>query len=890
VQQQALSPTTVVRQQDYPRDLCVHQLLEEACRENQSSVAVEFEGTSVTYAELHRRANQLARVLRANGVGREVLVGICLERSLEMAVALLGVLKAGGAYVPLDPSYGAGRIQYVLDEARVKVLITQQPLLQSLPPTSAKVLCIDTEHGLLEAESGDPIAIEVAPHNLAYVIYTSGSTGKPKGVQLEHRSVVNFLCSVRRDPGLDASDVLVAVTTLSFDIAGLEMFLPLLCGARLVIASRQATTDGVLLMRLLERSRATVMQATPATWRLLFESGWTGNAKFKVLVGGEALSPDLGRRLASCCGEVWNMYGPTETTIWSSTFRVHGRDERTVPIGYPIANTSFYVLEGGQPVEPGADGELYIGGEGLARGYFERAELTREKFVADPFSPVPGARMYRTGDLVRCRPDGAVEYLGRLDHQVKIRGYRIELGEVEAVLEQHPAVRQAVAMARDGEAGDRYLVAYYLAAPATKPSISELRRHLRCQLPEYMIPSAFVRVQEFPLTANGKVDRKALPPPSNSADESDREYVAPRNAIERRLAALWEETLQVGRIGVSDNFFEIGGRSILAARLFMKISRQFGRELPLSTLAQAPTVELLARILDGESKETRYSTLVALQASGSKPPFFCIHGGAGSTLFLKLLAERLGPDQPFYGVEPDGLDGRRFRNATVEQMATYYLSEIRRVQPAGPYYLAGYCFGGLVAFEMAQQLLHQGENAAAVILLTAPLRFRGGAACSALRRERQVSKPLRAKLATFLASPGSMLCGLAVRLKGRLWYKLQPTTFRTLLACGLRVPQSLRTDYVGRTLGAAERAYDPKPYSGSLILFSGADNEHFGENQGWSGLATSFEHHIIGQGDHLARRDLFDEPLVAETAREMAACLETARSTATAKSVGTTAN
>ncbi len=542
-------------------------------------------------------------------------------------MALLGILKAGGAYVPLDPSFGKGRIQYVLDEARVRVLITQESLRNSLPPTSADIVCLDSSWTALSGQSDQPVAAEVSPSNLAYVIYTSGSTGKPKGVQLEHRSVVNFLCSMRREPGLDSHDALVAVTTISFDIAGLEIFLPLMVGARLVVASREATFDGNRLKDLLKNSRATVMQATPTTWRLLFECGWQGDSNLKALVGGEALPPELARRLAAC-GSVWNMYGPTETTIWSSSYRVDGRDERNVPIGKPIANTSLYILDvNQQPLPPGSEGELYIGGEGLARGYFERPQLTDEKFVPDPFPHLSGARMYRTGDLARRRPDGNVEFLGRLDHQVKIRGFRIELGEVEAVLEQHPAVQQAVAVARNGEHGDKYLAAYLVAHPESRFAVSELRNHLKQQLPEYMVPSAFVTMREFPLTPNGKVDRKALPAPQSSDYQQERTYVAPRDRIEKRLVALWEDVLNVRPIGVKDGFFDLGGRSLLAARLFIKIAHKFGRELPLTTLIHAPTVEMLANELRPTAKTFDYPTLVPMK-TGGRPPFFCVHGGA----------------------------------------------------------------------------------------------------------------------------------------------------------------------------------------------------------------------------------------------------------------------
>ena len=430
------------------------------------------------------------------------MVGLCVERSVEMVIALLGILKAGGAYVPLDPAYPSDRIKYVLDDARVKLLLTQAPLLSSLPATSAEVACLDPDWRAFRNEDSSPVTGDVKPGNLAYVIYTSGSTGRPKGVQIEHRSVVNFLCSMRRQPGMTAHDVLLAVTTLSFDIAGLGALSPAVGwrpprdrfpGSH----SRWSPPDP-----LLKHSGATIMQATPTTWRVLLESGWEGDPRLKVLVGGEALSADLARQLAQRCGSVWNMYGPTETTIWSSVYKVEGKDEKLVPIGKPIANTTFYILDAKrQPVAKDAEGELYIGGDGLARGYFERDELTAEKFVPDPFSAEPGARMYRTGDLARYKQDGNVEFLGRIDHQVKIRGFRIELGEIEAVLEQHSGVNQAVVIAREDTPGDKRLVAYFVQDSPIPVKSAELREHLGKQLPDYMVPSAFVQMTRLPADA-----------------------------------------------------------------------------------------------------------------------------------------------------------------------------------------------------------------------------------------------------------------------------------------------------------------------------------------------------------------------------------------------------
>ncbi len=855
-------------QVDYPRDLCIHQILEDRARRNPESVALEFQGRVLTYGELDARANQLAHFLRGRGVKAERLVGVCLDRSIEMVVALLGVLKAGGAYVPLDPAYPSDRISYVLEDAHVSLLLTQESMLATLPPTSAEIICLDPDWGAFADVDSGRVAAVVEPGNLAYVIYTSGSTGRPKGVQLEHRSVVNFLCSMQREPGMTANDVLVAVTTLSFDIAGLELYLPLLAGGRLVVAPREATYDGRLLRQLLDESGATVMQATPTTWRVLLESGWEGNLRVKVLVGGEALSADLASQLALRCGSVWNMYGPTETTIWSSVYKVEGRDEKLVPIGKPIANTTFHILDGErQPVEKGAEGELYIGGEGLARGYFERSELTAEKFVPDPSSSTPNARLYRTGDLARYRPDGNVEFLGRIDNQVKIRGFRIELGEIEAVLEQHTGVTQAVVTAREDTPGDKRLVAYFVRAAAHSVASNELRSHAAKQLPDYMLPAAFVQMAKLPLTPNGKVDRKALPAPTLADFEIRTEFLAPRDETERKLVQLFEQVLGVSPISVNVSFFDLGGRSILAARLFTKILHVFGKELPLSTLFHSPTVEQLAKELQPSAKTAEYPTLVAIQETGSEPPFFCVHGGAGSTLFLRHLARELGDNQPFYGIEPEGLDGKRFQRPTVEQMAAHYLAEIRRVQPHGPYHIGGYCFGGLVAFEMARMLEQQGERVALVALFSAELRFNHPVVPAGSRPKRS---SVGARLRRVLSSPVKSVRSRSTAMYERAKPAVLKTTYWALLNLKFRIPPSMRTMYVVTMLGSAEQQYKPLPYSGPIILFYGTGTLEFGPNLGWEGLAERFEYCAIGDGALDSRRDIMNEPLVRITASKLA--------------------
>ncbi|MEA2146638.1 MAG: hypothetical protein QOG59_2225, partial [Solirubrobacteraceae bacterium] len=530
-------------------------------------VAVQCSERTLTYGELDAAAGRLAHRLRAMGVGREDLVGICLARSEQLLVALLGVLKAGAAYVPIDPSFPAARQAFMLSDAQVRVLVSAEALLPSLPAHDAQVLCLDRDaDGLSDEPSGVPTP-EGDAGDLAYVIYTSGSTGQPKGVEISHRALVNFLTAMRSRPGLGADDVLVAVTTLSFDIAGLELYLPLITGARVVLATAEQASDPRELARLLERSGATVMQATPSTWRMLLDAGWSGRPGLKALCGGEALPPLLADDLVACGLQLWNMYGPTETTIWSSVARI-AEVGMPITLGEPIANTSFHVLDPVGALTPvGVPGELHIGGLGLARGYRGRPELTAERFIADPFGATGDARLYRTGDRVRRRADGAIQFLGRLDHQVKLRGYRIELGEIEATLERDPGVAGAAAKVHEGPGTEPALVAYVVAAGAGL-ELDALRARLSQSLPAYMVPGTIVSLDALPMTPNGKLDRAALPAPEISSESA---YTPPRTETEVVVAGLFAEVLSCERVGAHDDFFALGGQSLLAARLMSRL-------------------------------------------------------------------------------------------------------------------------------------------------------------------------------------------------------------------------------------------------------------------------------------------------------------------------------
>jgi amino acid adenylation domain-containing protein len=582
-------------QADYPQDRCIQELFETRVQLKPHEVAVISEEEQLTYSELNRRANQVARYLRKRGVGRNVLVGILMRSSVEMVVGLLAILKAGAGYVPLDPSYPRERLAFMLEDSQAPLLLTEEQLVSSLPAHTAKAVCMDADWGQIARESDENLVCEATPDDRAYVIYTSGSTGNPKGVQINHRSVVNFLSAMRRRPGINPSDRLLSVTTLSFDIAGLELYLPLTVGACVVLASREVASDGIRLAEMLDSSHITVMQATPSTWRLLISAGWQGREGLRILCGGEAVSRDLANQLLHRGAEVWNLYGPTETTIWSTACQIE--EGTKVHIGRPIANTQTYLLDSHQQLVPiGVAGELCIGGLGLAGGYLNQPALTAEQFIPNHFSEKIGQRLYRTGDLARYLPDGNIEYLGRLDHQVKLRGFRIELGEIETVLNEHPQIKQSVVIAKEDQSGDKRLVAYLIAGQEVTPSTSELRGYLRERLPEYMVPTAFVVLDELPLTPNGKINRRALP----QADESraGAHFVAPRSPIEETLTEVWAEILGVKEVGVYDNFFELGGHSLKATQVMSQVRETFHIELPMRTLFETPTIAELALAIE----------------------------------------------------------------------------------------------------------------------------------------------------------------------------------------------------------------------------------------------------------------------------------------------------
>jgi amino acid adenylation domain-containing protein len=592
----------------YPKDRCLHELIEAQVKLTPEAVAVAFEGKQLTYSELNAKANQLARHLRKMGVVPDSLVGVCVERSLEMVVGLLGILKAGGAYVPMDPEYPKDRLAFMLEDSSVKVLLTQGKLADSLPKCNARLTRLDTDWPLIEGESDADVERRVSAEHLAYMIYTSGSTGKPKGAMNTHRGIVNRLLWMQDAYQLTAADRVMQKTPFSFDVSVWEFFWPLLAGAKLVVARPGGHRDGAYLAQLIEREKITTVHFVPSMLQAFLEQEGlreSCSSLKRVICSGEALPMEYQRRFFSVIGaELHNLYGPTEASV-DVTYWACQRESRmsTVPIGRPIANTRIYILDRRlQPVPAGVAGELHIGGVGLARGYHNRPELTAEKFISDPFSGEPGARLYKTGDLARHLPDGNIEYLGRLDHQVKIHGFRIELGEIETVLNQHPKVQSSVVVAREDKPGEKRLVGYFVARNG-EADPAEIREWLGAKLPEYMVPT-LIPLQALPLSPNGKVDRKALPAPEVKSLIPSSAYAAPQTVTEHLLASVWAKELGLEKVSVSDNFFDIGGHSLVLIRIQAKLNQSLGRHVSIVEMFQFPTIHALANHLTQPSTES----------------------------------------------------------------------------------------------------------------------------------------------------------------------------------------------------------------------------------------------------------------------------------------------
>ena len=884
---------------EYPRDKCVHQLFEEQVGRTPEAVAVVFENQQLTYRELNARSNQLAHYLRDLGVGPEMLVGICLERSLEMVVGLLGILKAGGAYVPLDPEYPAERLAFLLRDSAAAVLLTQKRLLPSLPDCPARVLCLDADASTFaELSDANPPPL-ATPHDLAYVIYTSGSTGVPKGVLVSHDNVVRLFRATQPWFDFDRRDVWTLFHSFAFDFSVWEIWGALVHGGRLVVVPSGVTRSPQEFYQLLLDERVTVLNQTPSAFRPLIAADQDARGAGElclrlVIFGGEALELESLRPWFLHHGDqkpqLVNMYGITETTVHVTYRPLRLADLNDAPgsvIGRAIPDLRLYVLESnGQPAPPGVPGEICVGGAGVARGYLNRPELTAQKFIPDPFRGQPEARMYRSGDLARYLPDGDIEYLGRIDQQVKIRGYRIELGEVEAVLGQHPQVRDRAVVARQDSSGEKRLVAYVVPRDSVALTYGQLRDYLKPKLPAYMIPSALVVLEALPLTANGKLDRRALPEPDGKGAVVSGGYTAPRTEVEERLAPMWAEALGLERVGVHDNFFELGGHSLLAIRLFTRIEAEFERSIPLSILFRAQTVSEMAAVLFEERVLDPRPRILTLRTGDSRrPPLFLVHSASGEHLGWRPLINHLGTDRPVLGLTLPEKNGVRQTFCDIEALAAYHVEQMCAVEPEGPYHLAGFSFGAAVALEIAQQLVASGRE---VGLL--------GAIDSGPGPRYQIGEPSPFHCSSFARNlyyyviddlcqtyPREMLARAYRRLKkaaervGIVPASLLPSPLlRALKRLEVeKLPSDLQR--VIEINKQARISYQPRPYPGQVTLFRVRYHSIFyhppEHDLGWGRFALGGVEVFTMSGNHT---NIMKDPRVQKIAGRLRKCLEEA--------------
>ena len=816
---------------------CVPQLFEGVAAANPDRIAVRYAGQQWTYAELNRAANRVAHGLLSRGIGPGAFAGISLERGLDLLAAIMGVLKAGAAYVPLDPTYPAERLEFMRRDSGMQLLIDSVAAISSP-----------------EEDNPPPAAAPGAP---AYVLYTSGSTGMPKGTVIPHRALSNVLDSAARIIGFTSADCWLATTTICFDIAGAELFIPLLAGGTVEIAPSSVASDGPTLATLLESSGATYWQATPSGWQILLATGWIGSPRLNAISTGEELPLEVARRIRPCVARLWNLYGPTETTIWSAWAEIPAAP-LSITIGRPIANTRVFILDRHlEPLPTGIPGDLYIAGEGLALGYLNRPDLTSERFVPNPFDP-SGSRMYRTGDIARFLPDGSIDYRSRADNQVKIRGFRIELEEIETALAGHPSITAAVAVVHSPAAGDQRLVCYFIPrGPA--PTSTGLRDFLRRSLPDYMVPGHFIELPEFPQTSNRKLDRKSLAarPLEASAPVCFR---APSNPVETRLASICAELLHCEAVSVDADLFELGAHSLLCATLLARIHQEFGCRIALPVLFERPNVESLAAVVAGKEAIDASPRIVTVRGAGTGTPLFWVKADPS----FRFLAQRLPEHQPIFGLFlPDGHPLPR--PYTIEDAAAYHVETIRERQPRGPYYLGGFCAGGLVAYEVARRLEAAGEQVADLILIDTVNPSVGSRFDYAAGLKHHRAQLAEKGLLRYTAEKTSATVSWLGRRRLR----------HRIAQGGEELIEALaeQENPVAVELRFAASRYRPGPYQGPAFLVRRAQARNLRPDYGWSQLIANLEIRQL-ESAHLG---FFFEPQLSQLAEAVSQRLSAAR-------------
>lgn len=834
------------------------------------NAAIQFGDIRISYEEVQNQANRLSHYLIENGLEPGDFIGVSLPRSHELVITLIAIMKCGAAYLPLDPNFPVARLEYMLKDSEAKFLVTSKEF-ENRVKSNSKILVLEEIFQKITEYPVHLVNVEVSQDQVAYLLYTSGSTGKPKGVTITHKNLVNFLYSMLEQPGIEETDRLLSITTISFDIAGLELFLPLLKGATLVLADDETAKDGRLLVEMLKDAKITMLQATPTTWQMLLDTGWDEKLPIKALAGGEALPIKLAKRLLPRVDELWNMYGPTETTIWSAVKKIESDDE-IISIGKPIANTQIYILnEEKSLVPPGTVGEITIAGDGVARGYWKRPDLTAERFIANPFNDSNKTlSLYHTGDLGKLLPNGELICLGRLDQQVKIRGHRIELEEIEEVLDTLEGIQSAVVIVNS----DRLIANLILDGQCdpTDNQIENWKKKLANQLPDYMVPKLYTFLEEFPTTLNGKIDRKAL----SSRYGNKKTISGPKVSLsntEKMVSAIWKECLELDEIDIESDFFELGGHSLIAVRVMTLIEKEVNHRFPLSALLEYPTIKELSNFIDKDSHPETLNSLVPIKPEGNKTPLYIVHGGEYNVLIFNLLAKKLDVNQPVYGLQSKGLNGIEEPHSTIEEMAEHYISEIIATNPDGPYALAGHSFGGIVAFEMCKQLRAKGKTVKVLALFD-----------SYVYPNYYFTNPTRKKLAyrTYMFGQiGFVLLNMfsnAKNFKRRVrLLRIMFEGFYLRLKYGKKRQMELqfsRSPNIDKMHGKAFGRYIIEPQEIVVDLFRASENVYFAHDfkyLGWKKLAAKGIRKHRVPGNH---NDMFESPNVEHFANSLQETLD----------------
>lgn len=870
---------------EYDAGQCINHLLEAHAARAPGSLAVVFEDERVSYGELNSRANQIAHYLHRLGVRVEGRVGILLERGVLMIESVLAVLKAGGAYVPLDVQHPRDRLGYMLKDSGASVLLTESKLAEELRDVDGlRVICLDVEHERIAQESTRNIDSGATADNLAYIIYTSGSTGRPKGVMVGRRGLCNLAVTLEKTFELDAESRVLQFASLGFDASIFEIVMAFSVGATLCLGRRETLLPGPDFIKLLQEQSVTVATLPPSLLAAMPDAELPA---LKVLcVAGESCPAEVSARWSKG-RRFFNLYGLTEATVWSTSAECTDCEGRP-SIGRPILNTQMYLLDADLHAVPaGISGEIYLGGVGVARGYLNRPGLTAERFLPNPFSGEPGARLYRTGDLARYLPHGEIEFLGRVDQQVKIRGFRVELGEIESVLMRHPRIRQAGVFERHTPTGEKRLVAYLVTRGEVMPGASELRNYLTRYLPGYMIPSAFVRVEAFPVTVNGKIDTRALPEPEWRALEAESASDAPRNFKERLVIYKWEKLLGTTGIGIYDNFFDVGGNSLIMMQSIRWFKKAFDVDFPVAAFYNSPTVEAIAEtirtlqrsplleeaveVLGEGAQALARAPIVALQTAGSKPPFFCIHTIGGHLGEHRELAQELRAyEQPVYGLQARGLDQGEDPYATLEEMAATYADAMLRFLPGGPFRLGGYCSGGVVAFEVARQLQARGHEVSNLVLMGSQVILSDSASMDGANRDAEVSSAVYfAGELKVVVSPDDLRALNADEKMEKVWEEFCQQSPVDSARLGRTIFGRLYRVYLANMMAISN--YRPRPYHGRVALFEFTEqHEKFNLRVGWEPLCLGALDYYEVPGNRIT---LMRQPHVKVLAQTLDACL-----------------